>query len=119
MQTPSQTGAGAEQAPRFMYIGPNIVGLNLVNHPIYKGGIPKYLEPFFQDCRALKQLFVQLDTATGPGKSRAAEPLRQIETGKGRMADLVVEVTRWQAERHRREVQREFPVGVEPATPAT
>lgn len=121
MQTPSETGAGAPQAAaaRFMYVGPNIVGLNLVNHPIFKGEIPKYLDPFFKECRALKSLFIQLDLASGPGKSRAAEPLQQIETGKGRMADLVAEVNKWQAEHHRLEVAREFPLGTAPEVPAT
>jgi len=110
MQANTEQGAGG-QVPRFMYVGPHVIGAGLLHGAVYKQQIPPYLNAFFGQCRAIKQLFVELNME--PGKSNAAAALMQYERHTGRAWDLCEEVNKWQAAKHQHEVKREFPIGVE------
>jgi hypothetical protein len=44
--------------PTLMYVGDNITALGLRHGAVYRGGIPRNVQPFLADCPALGALFV-------------------------------------------------------------
>lgn len=49
-----------EPAP-LIYCGPNLPKGILSQFTVYRGGLPKHLEPHFGKCPALKRLFVPVE----------------------------------------------------------
>lgn len=93
MQTPTSTGSGTSPEARFMYIGPNVVGAGLLHGSVWIGGIPSHLDEYFRECRAMKQLFVELDMQ--PGQSKSAAPLLALESKSSRQSQLAADVIKW------------------------
>jgi hypothetical protein len=90
--------------PRFMYIGPNVTGLGLLHGNVYIGGKPPHCADAFKECRAIEELFVELDME--PGKSRAAAPLLAVEHKTGTQGRLAEAVSKWVALKTAAKAQR-------------
>ncbi len=56
---------------RLIYVGPNIPGGILHKFTVFKGGIPKHIEPLIKKCSVIEKMFVPVKEF--PEKSKAIE----------------------------------------------
>lgn len=47
-----------EKAEAIVYVGQSLPGIGLQQFAIFKNGVPSYLEPHIEKCRAIKSLMV-------------------------------------------------------------
>ncbi|QQE75719.1 hypothetical protein KDJ56_07210 [Brevibacillus composti] len=51
----------SKQETPLIYCGPTLPGGLLRQHTVYRNGLPKHLDKYFEECPALRQLFVPVN----------------------------------------------------------
>lgn len=74
MASKSQTAKPVtEKEKTLIYCGPNLPKGILNRFTVYRGGIPKHIDPYLEECPAIKRLFVPVDDMSS-FLTKAAEP---------------------------------------------
>jgi hypothetical protein len=59
--TTEQTQKNSSKTSQLIYCGPNLPNGILNRFTVYRDGYPKHLEPHFEECPAIKRLFVPIE----------------------------------------------------------
>lgn len=74
MASKSQTvKSAAEKEQSLIYCGPNLPKGVLNQFTVYRGGIPRHIDSYVEECPAIKRLFVPVDDMSS-FMTKAAEP---------------------------------------------